>query len=270
MKKVRLKAANHLLREFRPHDPSEEHTQIVEPLGRIVRSELETDVRCAAIAMLGSYGDANSIPLLIAALDDPELTNTAISALSYISIHVHDARIGDAMVLLLKTARDYYAIDQAISILSELRDSRLAEIGLRLLDHVQDIPLNIPAGADLAAAKAHQQSSLRMTGAFAFARFADHPTCELIARLTHSNSEIRVAAVAALRKDPHRGPHLESDVNPLLNDSDPAVRQQASMTIGFLKPLPKVEISPKQMAEIQSQADAVLRSHARRRKNRFR
>jgi HEAT repeat protein len=219
--------------------------------------------------MLGSYGDVSAIPLLIEALDDPELTGPAIGAFFYLSIHMHDSRIGDAIVRLMETPRDYYVIDHAIYILEELKDPRVASIGLWLLDHAQDVPLNIPPTAEIALAIAHQRSFLRMKGAFAFARFADSATGALVARLTHENAEIRAAAAAALRQDPQRGPHLEKHLTPLLRDGDPAVRQQAEMAIQFLKPPPPVEISPERMADALTQAEAFMKRAASRKKDRF-
>ena len=42
---TRASAAKHLLREFWPHDPKDEHPEIIDPLSRILRSDLEADVR---------------------------------------------------------------------------------------------------------------------------------------------------------------------------------------------------------------------------------
>ncbi len=42
---TRANAAKHLLREFRPHDPSNEHPELIEPLSRILRSGSESCVR---------------------------------------------------------------------------------------------------------------------------------------------------------------------------------------------------------------------------------
>ena len=65
-----LSAAQHLLREFCPHNPDDEHPEIFDPLSRILQSDLETDVRSAAAAMLGSYGDVRAIDPLIKALHE--------------------------------------------------------------------------------------------------------------------------------------------------------------------------------------------------------
>ena len=85
---TRASAAKHLLREFRPHDPKDEHPEIIDPLSRILRSDLEADVRSAAAAMLGSYGDAGAISPLINALDDGALTVITLSAL-LLSGYIH-------------------------------------------------------------------------------------------------------------------------------------------------------------------------------------
>lgn len=268
-RKTRTAAANRLLREFKPHDPQDEHPELVAPLERILRSNLEVEVRSAAAAMLGSYGDTRAIPLLIEALADERLTGMAISALFYLSLHMHDSRIGDAMVNVVKTSRDYFVLDKAILILQEVRDPRVAQVGLWLLDQAPTTQFNIPAAADNAFATAHQRTALCMSGAFAFARFAEAPTNELISRLSSSKAEIRAAAVAALREDPNRGPHLKSHVEPLSNDSDDAVRQQASTTLRFLEPVPAIDIPPEQLAEVQAFAEAQLRRVKSQKTNRF-
>jgi HEAT repeat protein len=210
---------------------------------------------------------------LIEALRRPELMASAVSALFEISVSMPDPRIADAIVRLMERPTDFYVADKAVSILKELKDPRVAAIGLRLLDNVESVPLNIPSTANAAAAAAHMRSQLRMTGAFAFAKFAQRATDELVTRLAHTNAGIRAAAVAALREDPGQGPHLQNHVKPLLTDPDPAVQQQASMTINWLKPMPPVEIPAEQIAEVQGQAEAMVRQivarAAARRKNRF-
>jgi hypothetical protein len=264
----RQKAANHLLREFRPHDPQNEHAELVEPLSRILRSDLETDVRSAAAAMLGSYGDATAIGPLINALDDGALTGITLSALFYLAIYIKDSRIADAMVRLLETPRGLFDTQHAIHILEELKDARVAVIGLRLLDHGPVILPNIEGIPDRTQAEAYHRSNVRFLGALAFAKFATNATEELVKRLVHSNAEIRIAAAAALREDPNRGPHLAHHLTPLLNDPDPAVRQQVSMTLRFLEPSPRTEISPTTLAAAEAQVMARLQK-ASRKKARF-
>lgn len=260
---ARLGAAKHLLREFRPHDAADEHSEIVAPLARILHSDLETEVRSAAAAALGSYGDVGAIAPLIDAIDDPVLTGIALSALFYLVIPRPDPRIGDAIVQLLETPRNHYETEQAIDILEQLKDERLAAIGLRLLDEPSVILPDVE-GMDRPRAEAHQNMWMRYRGAFAFARFATHATDELVKRLIHPNPQVRAAATAALRQDPTKGPHLVPHVTPLLSDSDAEVRQQASDTLRFLEPMPKVEIPPERLAEVQAQALAQLERAARR------
>jgi hypothetical protein len=238
-------------------------------LGRLIRSTLETEVRSAAALMLGSYGDTSAIPLLIEALDDPELTGAAISALFYLSIHMPDPRIGDAMVRLMERRQDCYVLDHVFHILEELEDERVAEIGLRLLDRPDDVSSSVSASAENAEAVAHQRLNLRYTGAFAFARFARQPMAALLERLTNPSLEIRAAAVAAIREDPHKGPHLERHLTPLLQDADATVRQQAETTIQSLEPLPQVEISQAQLDQVMRLADSFRERVASRKKDRF-
>ncbi|MGA2231912.1 MAG: HEAT repeat domain-containing protein [Tepidisphaeraceae bacterium] len=250
---MRLKAANHLLREFRPHNPQDEHPEIVEPLTRILRSDLEIDVRSAAAAMLGSYGDSRAIEPLLDALSDAAMTGVAVSALYFLSPYVADARTADAMVLLLQTPQNLFDTEHAVHILEELRDERLPAIGLRLLD---EAPLTIPQvgpNFDQSKVEAHQRSSVRFLGAVVFAQRASNPTEELVKRLNHANAEVRRAAVGALREDPNKGPHLAQYLTPLTNDADADVRQQATMTLQFLEPRPQVEIPPERLAAIQQE-----------------
>jgi HEAT repeat protein len=263
-----LSAAKHLLREFCPHDPEDEHPEIVEPLSRILQSDLEPEIRSAAAAMLGSYGDATAIDPLINALEDPVLTGIAISALLYLSLYIADSRIADAMIRLLERPRALFETEHAIHILEELKDARLAVVGLRFLDQAPFVIPSVEGIPDLSAAEAYQRSSVRFLGAFAFARIATQATDELLKRLTHVNPEIRAAATAALREDPHRGPHLSPHLTPLLDDPDPIVRQQASTTLRFLEATPAVDISPALLADIEIQVSAQLKKAARR-KSRF-
>jgi HEAT repeat protein len=264
----RLSAAKHLLREFCPHNPDDEHPEIVGPLSRILESDLEPDVRSAAAAMLGSYGDVHAIDPLTKALDIPELTAIAISALFYLSLHIPDSRIADAMVRLLERPRALLETEHAVHILEELKDARLEAIGLRLLDEAPVVIPNVKDIPNLSVAQAFQRSSLRFLGAFAFAKHAANATEELVKRLAHANSEIRAAAVAALREDPHRGLHLSPHLAPLLDDPDTGVRQQASTTLRFLDPMPAIEISAEKLSEIENQVAAQLK-RASQRKSRF-
>lgn len=260
---TRASAAKHLLREFRPHDPKDEHPEIIDPLSRILRSDLEADVRSAAAAMLGSYGDAGAISPLINALDDGALTGITLSALFYLAIYIKDSRIADAMVRLLETPRVLFDTQHAIRILEELKDARVAVIGLRLLDQAPVILPHVEGVADRTHAEAYHRSSVRNLGAFAFAKFAMNATEELVKRLTHADAGVRAASTAALRDCPNRGPHLAPFLTPLLNDVDAGVRQQAFMTLRCLEPAPQVEISTARLAEIEAQVVAQLERASR-------
>jgi HEAT repeat protein len=265
---ARLKAATHLLREFRPHDPDDEHPELVEPLSRILESDLESDVRSAAAAMLGSYGDSGAIEPLVKALGDESLKSITLSALLYLSLYMKDSRIADAMVRLLEMPQDMFITGQAVHILEDFQDSRVALIGLRLLD---EAPFLFPRGVevpDRSQAEAYHRSSVRIAGAFAFARFATDATPELVKRLDHSSAEVRAASVAALREDPKKGPHLAPRIAPLLNDPDPIVRQQATYTFRSLQPATILEIPPERVAELEAQVAAQF-VRASRRKSRF-
>ena len=265
---TRANAAKHLLREFRPHDPNNEHPELIEPLSRILRSGLDSDGRSAAAAMLGSYGDASAISPLIEALDDAAITGITLSALFYLVAYIEDSRIADAMVRLLETPRVLFDTQHAIRILEELKDARVAVIGLRLLDQAPVILPHVEGVADRTQAEAYHRSSVRNLGAFAFAKFAMNGTEELVKRLTHADAGVRAASTAALRECSNRGPHLAPFLTPLLNDVDAGVRQQASMTLRFLEPAPQVEISTARLAEIEAQVMAQL-ERASRTKGRF-
>jgi hypothetical protein len=162
------------------------------------------------------------------------------------------------------------------------KDARVAPVSLRLLDQAAEMPLYTlqtvdRAGisqADLAAGDAAQRSMLCFTCAFAFVKSSTNATDELVRHLTHTNAQIRAAATAALREDPHRGPHLAQYLTPLLDDGDPAVRQQATMTLRSLDPTPapKVELSPKRLAEFEKvslELQRRIERQAARRKRRF-
>jgi len=218
--------------------------------------------------MLGSYGDASAISPLIEALDDAAITGITLSTLFYLAVYIKDSRIADAMVRLLETPRNQFEIQHAIQILEELKDARVAGIGLRLLDEAPVILPQVEGIVDRAQAEAFQRSSVRFQGAFAFARFAVNGTEELVKRLTHSDAGVRAASTAALRDCSNRGPHLAPFLTPLLNDVDAGVRQQASMTLRFLQPAPQVEISTARLAEIEAQVVAQL-ERASRTKGRF-
>jgi len=266
----RLNAAKHLLREFCPHDPAEEHPELVSQLSRIAKSNRETHVRCAAVGMLGSYGTVTAVPPLIEALRDPELLASALGALFCLCFYYKDSQIADAMIGLLESSTNYFVLDKALSILSELNDARLESVSLRLLDHAHEIGFDDLKGAnDPIAALEFRISSLQMAGAFAYVESANNATPALIGRLTSKTSGIRAAVVAALRKDPKRGPHLAINVKPLLKDPDANVQMQASTTLGFLKRRPEVKVSATRINEVVSDVEEMIRSRAARKKSRF-
>jgi HEAT repeat protein len=181
---------------------------------------------------------------------------------------MNDSRIGDAMVRLLETPQDMFVAQNAVHILESFKDPRVAEIGLRLLD---EGPFLFPQGVDVpdrSQAEAYHRLSVRYAGAFAFARFATNAAQELVKRLNHPSAEVRAASVAALREDPNKGPHLAPAVTPFINDVDPVVRQQATMTLQFLAPVPEMEIPPEHLKELESQVLAQL-ERASRKKSRF-
>ncbi len=277
--KTRLAAAKQLFREFRPHQSWDEHPELIEPLTRILASDAEPDVRGAAAAMLGTYGDSSAIPPLLKAIDDPSVMYFVLNALFYLCIDIKDQRVADSLVGLIEQTSDYYILDKVVNILKDLKDPRVASLGLRLLDGelgpkfsdaqqkaiARANPDASSPGEAIQFALDHQTSSLRFAGAFAFAEFENNPAPALIARLSHENAQVRTAAVAALREVAGKGPHLADFVSPLLEDPDPIVQQQAATTIRSLQPLPQVEISPERLAEIQNQVSALLQKAANRR-----
>lgn len=161
---------------------------------------------------------------------------------------------------LLEQPNDYSVITEAIGILEELKDARVAPVSLRLLDQAVEMPLYTSqtvdrAGisqADLAAGDAAQRSMLCFTCALAFVKSSTNATDELVRRLTHPKAQIREAVTAALRKI-RIVVRISQYLTPLLDDVEPAVRQQATMTLRFLDPAParEVEISPERLAEFE-------------------
>jgi HEAT repeat protein len=264
-----MAAAKQLHREHRPHDPTDEHPEIVDVASRVASSNLEPDVRTAAVRMLASYGDASAVPPLLAALNDPVTLTTAVHALFYIAIYIKDPRIANGLVPLLATPQDNFLVEYIIHILEDLQYVGLPEIALRLLDGDIQLAFNFSDEVpDAEFAKRFHTRSAKTVGAFAFAKSAENPTPELIARLKNRDPQIRAAAVAAIREDKNKGPHLAKDIKPLVTDSDDYVRQQAATTLRSLEPLPSVEISPEQAEKIEAEV-ARLMQRAKNRKSRF-
>jgi HEAT repeat protein len=267
-RKTRLAAAKQLFREGHPEE--QDHPEIVEPLSRILSSDLERDVRCAAASILGYYGGAEGIPPLIRAMDVGDVRSSAIGALFHLSVQIKDPRIGDAVARLLDNPCDYFVTGEALDILQELQDRRIAEIGLRLLDGEQKLDLSSTKTApDPREAERFQTSHFRMQGAFAFAKFAQNPTEQLLTRLTSPNADIRAAAVAALREDKGRGKHLAKFVRRLMKDPDAVVRQQASSTLQFLEIPPPPEIATEDAELLDYQILSQIQNWKKKRKSRF-
>src|SRR5205085_11854260 len=124
----------------------------------ILESDFETEVRSAAAAMLGSYGDVGAIAPLIKSLDKPKLTGIAVSALFYLSLYRADTRIADAMIKFLERPRGLFETERAVHILEELKDARLATVGLRLLDDAPLVMPDIKGIPDPSAAEAYHRS----------------------------------------------------------------------------------------------------------------
>ncbi len=235
--KVRLDSAKQLFREYKPHQPENERPELVPRLTRILRSKAEQDVRCAAACMLGSYGDQSAIDPLVAALDDSEVARMAVSALHYLSLYMKDTRIADGLCHYLAFSTEPTSTGWALNILEDFADVRLASFAIRILD--SDV---------------HWQ--LRSQAAFALAASSASAVDQLIARLTHDNSEIRTAAAAALRAT--KDQRAIEPLSTALNDPDPNVRAQAEMSILFLKGERKVPDAD--VAEAQKNLMTTLRA----------
>jgi HEAT repeat protein len=264
---VRLRAADQLLAEAVPHQPEDEHPEIVKPLARVLRSRRESKVRCAAAAILGSYGDATAIPPLAAALTDRRIAAAAIDALGYLAMDVRDSRIGDAIVRLLRRPHDDFTTDRAVQILVELSDPRVVETGLRLLDKPQRRSIRARSGVGPAETVQHQRSALRQTGAAAVAKVATAPLDLLEPRLDSQNPQVRAAAAGAICQVSSGGARLRRLLNRLANDSDTHIAQAATLAIARLKPLPKFDRATAAAVEDAARIYALRTS---RRPNRFR
>jgi HEAT repeat protein len=263
---IRLKAADQLLAEAVPHQPQEEHPELVKPLARVLRSRLESKVRRAAAALLGSYGDATAIPPLTAALPDRRVRAAAIDALGYLAMYVRDSRIGDAMVRLLRQPHDYVTTDQAVWILQELADPRVVEIGLRLLEEPRLPPIRARRGVHPDESARFQRGALRQTGAAAVAKVAASPLDLLEPRLDSHNPEIRAAAAGAVCMVPGKSARLRRLLNRLAKDPDANIAREARLAIARLKPLPKFDRATAAAVE-DAMSTRSLRTSPRR--NRF-
>jgi HEAT repeat protein len=216
---ARKKAAQTLLREFKPHDPGDERPHLVAPLARILGSrQAEPDVRAAAACMLGSYGTVAAIAPLVAAMKDPAVAAAALTPLLYLSIDRKDKRIADGLIAFLESQpHDPSSTDTAINILHhEFKDPRLAPLALRLID---DDTIHVHS---------------RFGAAFALATVAPKQAAnELLARLAHPSASIRQIAATAIRQTGDR--RAIAPLRKLLKDPDPSVRQQAAMSLRFLE-----------------------------------
>jgi HEAT repeat protein len=212
--KVRKNAAQKLFLEFKPHDPKSEKSSLVDPLSRILQSSLETDVRCAAAYMLGTYGNEDAIEPLVAALKDPAIASSAVGALRYLGLFYKSSLITDGLCAYLSLPRDYSSTMTAIHILEDYHEPRLEAIALRLIDGDVD-------------------KLLRFVAALALAHVSERAADEFTARLTHKNAEIREVAAAAIRET--HDLRAITVLKKALNDEDPHVRLQAKTSLRFLQ-----------------------------------
>jgi HEAT repeat protein len=248
-KNSRLDAAKHLLRRLEPHDPECERPQWVEPLSRIMKSNLEPLVRQAAAQILGSYGDENAIPPLLEALDNADICNAAIGSLFHLSIHMKSPAIADKVCQCMQSPRDFFFTTQAMYILEELEDPRVAKIGLRILED---------PGAE---------SQLLFQAAFAVAHWSPDAVNELLAKMTNPNPLVRASAAGALRET--KIPWDIAELKDVLKDDDESVRYQAEMTQRF-KLAPPVQVSNDDTAAALQSYEAQLARALQMRKSRRR
>jgi HEAT repeat protein len=185
------------------------HGEQVIPL---LHRQLEADdleIRRAAVAALGRIGSRTSVPALIHALDDPELTVDVAGAL---------ARIGDTSAyepLLMLLSNDRAAVRRAaIGALNSLGHARMpGDVRRLLLDRNPHI----------------RECAVRIAGYFGYPECAD-----LLLHAIHDGDEnVRRAAVENL-------PNLEEDrVLPVLKtavrDESPKIRAAAAQSLGHLE-----------------------------------
>jgi HEAT repeat protein len=209
--RTRLDAAKQLFHEYKPHQPENERPEWVGRLARILRSDLESEVRQAAACMLGSYGDSSAIDPLVEALRDRKVSDSALGALFYLSIDIHDPRIADAMSSLLEAPRSCQrVVELALSTLQAYKDPRLASIGLKLLDTASEF-------------------GQRQAGAHAVIVATSDAVDLFIARLKNKDPGIRAAAAWGLGATEKR--RAIKPLRAALGDPDPEVRRLAAISL---------------------------------------
>ena len=130
------------LRHAVPGDPATAGAEGGEDDEELERTPKGDDALKSFTQDLTAMARRGAIDPLIKVLDDPELTGIAVSALFYLSPYMADIRIADAMIRLLERPRGLFETQHAIHILEELKDARLATVGLHLLDHAPGIRLD--------------------------------------------------------------------------------------------------------------------------------
>jgi HEAT repeat protein len=243
--KARRAAAHKLFREFKPHDPNDERPELVEVLVRVLQSDLESEVRCAAALMLGSYGDASAVAPLAAAVADAPVADSAVSALHYLSIHMKDVRIADGMCAYLALPRYQTQTGVALRMLQDWRDERVGPIALRLLDEGSRWPAGVGAGV-------HDQ--VRVQAALALAALGSGSVSHLAARLSHPDAQVRSAAAIGLREI--GDPSAIEPLRAILADPDAEVRTQAARSLRALgvevPGIPEDPVTPTDIKELQA------------------
>jgi HEAT repeat protein len=192
----------------------------------LLESQLETDdleTRRAAVAALGRIGNRQSVPALIRALDDPELTVEAADALARIG----DTRPYERLLQLLSSNRG--AVRRAaIGALHSLGHPRMPEDVKRLL---LDSNMHV------------RECAIRIAGYFGY------PECgDLLLQAIHDADEnVRRAAVENL-------PYLEENrvlsvLQTALHDESPRIRAAAAQSLGHLESVASVPDLMRAMAD---------------------
>jgi hypothetical protein len=217
-KKKRIDAAKKLWKKFAPHHPEDQKPELFPALFRILNSDLEIEVKTAAIYMLGTYGNASVMEQLAKPVSHEKLAWAALSALRYLSLYYKNKKAADAVCAYLSVPRDIYSIDKGITILHEFRDKRLVNIAKRVIESDSEELFGVELfriGAALAIIKVDKNA-------------ADY----FLTLLNSADPEIKCVAAVAVREigDKRAIPILKA----LLNDSDSRVRQQAETSIDFI------------------------------------
>ena len=194
----------------------------------------DLEIRRAAVAALGRIGDRESVPALIEALEDSELTVDAAGALARIG----DARAYDRLLELL--ASDRAAVRRAvIGALHSLGHPRMPQDVRRLL-------LN---------SNPHiRESAVRIAGYFGYSECA----ASLLQAIHDSDENVRRAAVESL-------PNVEEErvlpvLKTALGDESPKIRAAAAQSLGHLESVASVS----QLMQALGDPDAWVRYYAAR------